>query len=321
MTIQLLKKASQPIGTLSLNPSVDMTYEIPNLLKDQKVHATATRFDPGGNGINVGRALKRLETAAQNHCMIAGEIGLFLKRLLAKELDGVHYEEVIGETRINGTFIEQSPPAQYEISGIGPEIPSLQLNALLERFIDHSVKGFGVLTGSLQQNLPLTLYADLARRITEGGGRAVVDTHGEALRHAIDAQPFLIKPNRYEFETLLGRPLEHIEMVSTEARALQRRGVEYICVSLGAEGALLTGPDNTCYASAPTVPIRSSVGAGDSMAAALVAAFARGATPQEALRLGVACATGTVTQPGTELFFPTDIDRYFDSIVIRQLDI
>jgi 6-phosphofructokinase 2 len=321
LTIQLLKGKSHPIGTLSLNPAVDMTYEIPTLLKDQKVHATATRFDPGGNGINVGRALKRLNTAAQNHCIIAGEIGQFLKRLLAKQLDDIHYEEVAGETRINGTFIEQIPQAQYEISGIGPDIPSLQHNKLLERFIDHSVKGFGVLTGSLQQNLPLTLYADLARRIAEGGGRAVVDTHGEALHHAIDAQPFLIKPNRYEFEALLGRPLEHIETVATEARALQRRGVEYVCVSLGAEGALLTGPDNTYYATAPAVDIRSSVGAGDSMVAALIAAFAHGATPQEALKLGVACATGTVKQPGTELFFPVDIDNYFNDIPIRSLDI
>jgi len=321
LTVQILKGKPQPIGVLSLNPAVDMTYEIRRLLEDQKVQAEATRFDPGGNGINVGRALKRLETAAQNYCVIAGEIGGLLKRLLAGQLDGVDCEEVDGETRINGTFIEQSPRVQYEVSGIGPEIPPSQLNELLGRFVEHSAKGFGVLTGSLQPTLPPTLYADLVCRIAEGGGRVVVDSHDEALRCAIDSHPFLIKPNRHELEVLLGRPLDSIDAVATEARALQRRGVEYVCVSLGDDGALLTGPDNTYHAGAPVVEVRSSVGAGDSMVAALVVAFAHGAMAQEALQLGIACAAGTVSQPGTELFSSKDVEHYLDGIAVRCLDI
>ncbi len=49
---------------VSLNPAVDMTYEIPQLLQDQKVHVETTRFDPGGKGINIGCALKGLNTSA-----------------------------------------------------------------------------------------------------------------------------------------------------------------------------------------------------------------------------------------------------------------
>ncbi len=310
-----------PIAVLSLNPAVDMTYEVPHLIADQKAHAVATRFDPGGNGINVGRALKRLDTFAHNYCVVAGEIGQLLEHLLRRQLDHVDYEEVEGETRINGTAIEQHPRAQYEISGIGPAIPPAQLDSLLNRFEQQAGKGFGVLTGSTQSGIPPDLYADLIRRITARGGRAVLDSHDEALRRAIEAQPFLIKPNRYELETLLGRPLKDTETVATEARVLQQRGVNYVCVSLGAEGALLTGPDNSYFAPAPKVTVHSSVGAGDSMVGALVAAFSRGIAPQEALRLGVACATGTVTRPGTELFSPDDVQGYFDGIEVRRLDI
>jgi len=317
----MLKRKALPIAVLSPNPAVDITYEFPQLIVDQKVHAVATRFDPGGNGINVGRALKRLGTAAQNHCVAAGEIGQLLKRLIADQMDDVDYEEVAGETRINGTFIGRSPRVQYEVSGIGPEIPPSQLNEMLGRFVEHSGKGFGVLTGSLQQELPPTLYADLAARIGERGGRVVVDSHDEALRYAIEAKPFLIKPNRYELEILLGCSLDSTEAVAADARKLQRRGVEYVCVSLGDEGALLVGPDNSYHANAPEVLVLSSVGAGDSMVAALVAAFARGATLQEALQLGVACAAGTVSQPGTELFSATDLDNYLDGITVRCLNI
>ncbi len=317
----MLTGESLPIGVLSLNPAVDMTYEIPRLLEDQKAHAVTTRFDPGGNGINVGRALKRLGTSAHNYCITGGEIGQLLKRLLREQLDHIDSEDVEGETRINGTLIELSPRQQYEVNGIGPKIPPSQLNELLERFIAHSATGFGVLTGSLQKTLPPTLYADLTRRINESDGQAVVDSHDDALRHAIDAQPFLIKPNRYELETLLGQSLDTREKIATEARKIQRRGVEHVCVSLDGEGALLIGPDNSYYAAAPEVVVRSSVGAGDSMVAALVAVFARGQTAAEALRLSIACAVGTVNQPGTELFHAADVENYLKEITVERLDI
>ncbi len=321
MTVELLSEPSRPVGVLSPNPAVDMTYEFPRLKEDQKVHAVATRFDPGGNGINVARALKRLATPARNYCVVAGEIGQLLKRLADGQMDDVDYEEVAGETRINGTFIGRTPHVQYEVSGIGPEIPPSQFNDLLNRFVAYSANGFGVLTGSLQQALPLTLYAELARRIQSAGGQVVVDSHDDALRNALDAQPFLIKPNRYELESLLGCSFDNIETAASEARKIQRGGVEYVCVSLDGEGALLVGPDNSYHAAAPEVVVLSSVGAGDSMVAALVAAFARNATPEDALRLGVACAAGTVSQPGTALFSAADVDNYFNAIALRCLDI
>ena len=317
----VLKGESLPIGVLSLNPAVDMTYEIPHLVRDQKSHAVATRFDPGGNGINVGRALQRLTTPARTYCVVGGEIGRLLERLLRLQLDDTDCEPVAGETRINGTFIELSPHAQYEVSGIGPAIPDAQLEALLDRFVAHAAGGFGVLTGSLQKGLTPSLYADLARRLAEAGGRAVIDTHDDALRDAIEARPFLIKPNRFELATMLGLKLDSLEQVAEEARRLQRQGVTYVCVSLGGDGALLVGPDNSHYARAPQVTVRSSVGAGDTMVGALVAAFAHGREPGEALRLGIACAAGTVSQPGTELFSVTDVENHLRDVSVECLDI
>ncbi len=319
--MELLKGQSLPISVLSPNPAVDMTYELPQLIANQKAHAIATRFDPGGNGINVGRALKRLATAAQNYCVVGGEIGQLLNRLLKDQLDHVDCEAVEGETRINGTFIEREPPVQYEVSGIGPDIPPSQLNALLNRFVEHSAGGFGVLTGTLQKDLPMDLYASLVQRIREQGGRAVVDSHDEALREAIDAQPFLIKPNRYELEAMLGQHFDTTEAIAQAARKIQKRGVDYVCVSLDGEGALLVGPDNCHHATAPAVVVRSSVGAGDSMVAALVAAFAHGHSAAQALQLGIACAAGTVSQPGTELFCSSDVENYFDGVSVNTLDI
>ena len=56
--------AHPPIAVLTLNPSLDVSYEVPQLIPDQKSRATDTRYDPGGNGVNVGRTLRTLGVRA-----------------------------------------------------------------------------------------------------------------------------------------------------------------------------------------------------------------------------------------------------------------
>ncbi len=308
------------IATLTLNPAVDATYDIDKLVPDQKAHAHAVRYDPGGNGINVGRALKILGAPAHNFCVTAGEIGQLLQRLVAPQLDHFHAEHIAGETRINITLLEQKTSAQYEVSAVGPALSREHLDNLARHFIERCQNGIGVVTGSVPPGVAPTIYGELTQRIRAAGGRAVVDTYGELLRHTIPAKPFLIKPNRYELEQYCGKPLPTLSDIATEARALQRGGIDYVAVSLGKDGALLCGPDNTYRALAPAVAVRSTVGAGDSMVAGLVCAFACGQPPEIALRLGIACGSGTARHPGTELFGADEIDELMKTIEISALD-
>ncbi|MGC9127558.1 MAG: 1-phosphofructokinase family hexose kinase [Acidithiobacillus sp.] len=311
----------QPIATLTLNPAVDIAYEVDQLVADQKTHARVTRYDPGGNGINVARALKELMVCAHSCCIVAGNVGALLQRLLQHHLDDPHCIDVEGETRINATILQSEPAVQYEVTGIGPRVSSLALAAIRERFLGLCKDGFGVLTGSVPPGVDEHIYADLLRQIRAQGGFGVVDAHGPLLHLAIAERPFLIKPNRYELGLLCGRELPRLEDVAQEGRRLQRQGVEYVCVSLGGDGALLVGPTGSFYARAPTITVRSTVGSGDSMVAGLVAAFARGQRPEEALRLAVACGSGTATQPGTALFSYNALNELLRQTEVTLLDI
>ncbi|NPA92331.1 MAG: 1-phosphofructokinase family hexose kinase [Chloroflexi bacterium] len=309
---------AKSIATLTLNPCLDVSYEFPTLVPDQKVHAEHTRFDPGGNGINVGRALKRLGVPATNLAILAGEIGLLVRRLLQGELDNLVAVEISGETRINCTLLEKSPRTQYEVNGIGPEVPPEALEDVRQKLVRAAEGGFGVLTGSLPAGVPQDIYGDLVARLHQVNARAVVDTRGEMLAAALAQHPFLIKPNRYELELFAGRNLPTLGDVIAEARRLQAQAT-YVCVSLGGEGAVLVGPEGVYHASAPPVQVRSTVGAGDSLVGGLVAAFAQGAPPEEALRLGVACGSGTASQPGTALFEPASLDKLQQGVQVRRL--
>ncbi len=125
------------------------------------MRAEAARFDPGGNGINIGHALKRQHTPAQSYCVTGGQLGQLLKRLVAAQLDDVDYAEVDSETRINGTFIERhrSPQRQYEVSGIGLDISPSQLHTLLKRFVS---RAGGDAACTAPRSIPCSLYATTA---------------------------------------------------------------------------------------------------------------------------------------------------------------
>lgn len=314
--------SSEPkIATLSLNPAVDMAYLVRQLVAEDKTQSTSTRFDPGGNGINVARALIRLGHETSACCILAGESGVLLQRLLAREQVYPVAIQVPGETRVNCTIQQRRPPVEYKVAGVGPALSADVLKSITQYFLERAADGFGVLSGSLPEDSPEDTYAKLCDKLKAQGARAIVDARDSMLRAAIETKPFMIKPNRYELEVLGGKSLSTVESVAEEARKLQKAGVDYVCVSLAGEGAVLTDNENSYHAPAPKIRVRCTVGAGDAMLAGLVAALAENRSSAEALSLGIACGSAAVTQSGTMLFKPEDLGALQDDIKVQALDI
>jgi 6-phosphofructokinase 2 len=147
------------------------------------------------------------------------------------------------------------------------------------------------------------------------GSRVIVDTSGEALCAAARAGVYLLKPNMRELGQLAGRDIEGESAQESVARRLIEKGwAEVVVVSLGAAGALLVTADEVTRLRAPTVSIRSKIGAGDSMVAGIVLSLARGKAVQEAARFGVAAGSAAVMTPGTELCRREDTERLYERI-------
>ena len=321
LTMNTSTKTSHPIVSLSLNPAIDLTYEITSLEHDKKSRATSTHYDPGGTGINVGRALEKLNTHSHTCCIIAGKMGNFLEGMLTQELKNATTLQVGGETRINTTIIQHSPHFQYEVNASGPTIPPIQLENFIEQFLLLCGKGIGILTGSLPPETPIDTYQKINIALQKQGGTAIIDAPVPVLKATITSQPFLIKPNHHELEILQNKTLSTIEEIASEARYLTQQGPKYVCVSLAEKGAILTGPENSYYCSSPKVKVNSTVGAGDSMVSGLAHAFSHNKPAEQALKLAVACGAATATQPGTKLFTIKDVERLADLITIQRLDI
>lgn len=310
-----------PIVSLSLNPAIDLTYELDTLVHDQKSRAHTTRYDPGGTGINVGRALEKLNNNSHTCCITAGSMGLFLDSMLKQELKNVTSLHIDGETRINTTLVQQSPIRQYEINAVGSTISPEQLEEIIQQFLTLCGQGIGILTGSLPPGIPESSYQDINIRLKNQGARTIIDAPVGSLKKALDSRPFLIKPNLHELEVLRNKSLASIEKIATEARLMAQQDADYICVSLGEKGALLTTPDNSYYCNSPSINMRSTVGSGDAMVAGLAHAFSQGNSPSYALKLAVACGAGTAEKSGTQLFTVDELEDLIKRIDVKTLHI
>jgi 6-phosphofructokinase 2 len=279
-------------------------------------------YHPGGNGINITRALTELDVPANCCSIIAGESGDLLLNLLGDTLKGRHtWFRVPGETRLNTTILQQSPPGQYEITSIGPEIPADVLTEVCDCMLDCAGEGIAVLSGLLPPGVPDSTYQELVERVNRQGGRAVVDTHGEVLQMAIEAKPWLVRLNRHILEMSMKRRMETAHDIAEAARVIQQRGLGFVCITLGDEGAVLVDADNSYYCNAPKVHKQSTVGCGDSVISGLIASALKGETPQQMLRLGVSCGSATASHPGTELFSRDELEAVSATVEVTQLDV
>jgi 6-phosphofructokinase 2 len=301
---------------------VDISYEIPQLVADQKVRSARTRYHPGGNGINVARALARLGVPLRCCSIVGGESGNLLLRLLGDRLgEGHHYVTVEGETRVNVTLLQKHPPSQYEVDSGGPEVPPEVLEEVTGCFLTTARDGLAVLTGSTPPGVPEDTYARLAEQIRAQGGRVVVDAHGRPLQHVLQARPYLVRLNRYVLEMTIKRRLESVETVAAAGREIQAKGVDLVCISLGKEGAILVDAGDSYHCAAPKVRVHSTVGSGDSMVAGMVAAAHQGHGVEEMLRFGVICGSATASHPGTALFTREEVEEASYDLQLASLGI
>jgi fructose-1-phosphate kinase PfkB-like protein len=145
-----------------------------------------------------------------------------------------------------------------------------------------------------------------------------VDTSGEPLRRALDARPFLVKPNRDEAAELLGAPVAGIEAAARAVRALAARGVALPIVSLGADGAVACWSGRAIQGSVAVRAV-NPVGSGDCLLGGVAVGLARKSSADEALRLGVACGAANAMTPETGVVRREDVEALLPRVTVRSL--
>jgi len=305
------------IVTLTMNPALDKSTSTRQVIPEDKLRCADVTVEPGGGGVNVSRAIRKLGGDSLALYAAGGHTGHAYRELLQR--DGLQEQRlpIEGNTRESFTVFEESSRLQYRFSMPGPTLSEAEWRNILDE-IEQLSPDYLIASGSLPPGVPAAFYVQLARRLADRPTRVVVDTSGAALHALIaeDAPVFLVKPNLRELADLSGRDLPDDEAIVAVARAvLAESRIETLVVSLGAAGVLLMAADQTAYLRAPIVPIRSKIGAGDSTVAGIILALTRGFSLLEAVRFGVAAGAAAVMTPGTELCRRDDAERLYEQLL------
>lgn len=196
-----------------------------------------------------------------------------------------------------------------------------------EGFLNHMsiiAKQFDVLTfsGSLPKGLAAHYYQDLITMARAYGSKVVLDCSGAPLKAVLAGKdkPTVIKPNLEELEDLIGQPvtLDEERLISLLSQPLFE-GIEWIIVSLGAQGAFAKHHNRFYRVTIPKIEVVNPVGSGDATVAGIAWALAEGDDDETLLKkanvLGMLNAQETRTGHVNMAHF----DELFDRIQVEEV--
>lgn len=307
------------ILTVTLNPALDITTSVGRVTPRRKLRCGPPRYDAGGGGVNVSRAIRELGGTSRAFVMIGGANGTVYRDVLARTGIETELWEGRGETRFSLTVMEDETGDHYRFLLPGPPHEGAEADRLLAALAQSLETGirFVVASGSLPPGLPVDFYARLTRVAHATAAATVVDASGPALVATLREKPYCVRLNHHEAQELLGsnsdEPPEELAHRIVAAGAAQ-----VAIVTIGDNGAIVATPARWFRVRPPKVEVRSPVGAGDSFVGGLTLGLSRGWSLEDASRLGVAAAASAVTTEATELCGRGDTERYFDDIVIES---
>jgi 6-phosphofructokinase 2 len=302
------------ILTVTLNPCIDKSSTVEKFKPESKLRCTEIVNEPGGGGINVSKALKKLEAPSVALFPAGGHNGNMLCSLLKEEGILFHAVDTKVETRENWILLETVDNNQYRFTFPGREVVEETIKTLVDQIRSFS-PSYVVASGSLPPGLPDYFYGLIVKNAAAVGAKCIVDTSGPALQALKGKGAYLIKPNSSELCKMLDvETLDKNEIADAAKQAIADGFAEIIVVSMGPDGAWLVSADEKYFVTAPSVEKKSTVGAGDSMVAGITYSLQKQLSLKEAIRFGVACGSAATMNHGTQLFNKSDAENLYNLI-------
>lgn len=307
------------ILTVTLNPSVDMSYKLETFHIDASNRVKDVSKTAGGKGLNVSRVLKQLDQKVGATGFLGGSLGTFIKNELSESGIKDYFVNCQGATR-NCIAVIHNGGKQTELLEGGPSIDPSEARDFMEKFRT-AVKevDFVTMSGSLPQGLEKNFYNELLTIAHENDTSVLLDTSGVPLEKALHHKhkPFLIKPNETELADLLGKELVNDEVADVLKDPLFE-DVPWIVVTLGSDGAVVKHKEKTYRASIPHVEAVNPVGSGDSVIAGLADGLSRGLPAEELIKHALAMGVLNAMEEKTGHIDPAEVDWCKEQIEVKE---
>ena len=293
------------VVTVTLNPAIDQTVNIPNFKADQGNRVKREQLDAGGKGVNVASVLADYGfSVAATGFLGAENISIFEQLFTRKQIDD-RFVRIDGRTRTGIKIIDEVHHETTDINFPGQAPTEANITKLL--------------AGSIPAGVPVDIYRQLVGLINNKDRAVALDTSGKALKLALPGGPTLIKPNFDELRELTGSSLNSQSRVVQAAQRLLKRGIETVIVSMGTQGAIFVEADKVVLARPPEVTVKSTVGAGDAMVSGTVAGKIQGLSLEDCARLATAFSLTAITQVGSGIPSIETVEDFKRQVTLEQL--
>jgi 1-phosphofructokinase/tagatose 6-phosphate kinase len=312
------------IVTVTLNAGIDRTLTVPNFQRGHRHRASEALTLAGGKGINIARALKRLDVPVVATGLAGGKTGTRIVEELTAEAILNDFVRIAGESRTSTAVVDPTSGEYTEINEWGPDVQPDELEMLRDK-LQYLSRGTSavIFAGTLPRGVDEGFYAEAIRDLSRRGVETVLDAEGQPLRLGTEAEPFLVSPNRQEAEALVGQEFDGDDdfLMALDAIA-----------ELGARNVIITH-DSGCFARfreerrvrhvrvlAPRVEALAPAGSGDVLLAGFIGARFAGATTDDALRRGVAAGAVSTLEVGAGRFEPREVARVAHDVQLEELE-
>jgi 1-phosphofructokinase/tagatose 6-phosphate kinase len=312
------------IITVTLNAALDKTLEVPNFRVGRRHRSVEQTTMPGGKGVNIARALKRLGQPVIATGLAGGATGNMIVDALNDEAILNGFVRIREESRTNTAVLDPTTGVHTEINERGPAVSAHDLELFRDKLL-YLAKGASmcVFAGSLPRGVPPDVYAGLIRELKKIGVITIADTEGDPLRLAARAEPAIISPNELEAEELVGHEFNDVDDRANAVVEMTRLGPAeaIMTVSDGCYAYILDGGNHALYrVRIEEQEARSTIGSGDAFLAGYIAARYLERPPIECLRYGVACGAESVQHFGAGLIDPGAVDRLLGEVELEHLE-
>jgi len=313
------------IVTVTLNAAVDRTLTVPNFQLGHRHRASQGLTLAGGKGINVARALKRLDVPVVATGLAGGRTGTRIIEELTSEAILNDFVRIGDESRTSTAVVDPTNASYTEINEWGPAVTPEELEMLFDKLHYLSRCASTVIfAGSLPRGVQPSFYAEAIRDLNRRGVECALDSEGEPLRLGTEAEPALVSPNQQEAEALAGQEFAEEEDFLMGLEAIADLGARNVLISHESGCFALLREERQVrrfQAVAPRVDPVSGVGAGDVLLAGYLAARFGERPVDEALRAAVAAAAASTLEVGAGRFDPREASRLQAGVEVRELEL
>ncbi|MDR3146407.1 MAG: PfkB family carbohydrate kinase [Treponema sp.] len=296
---------SQSFLSVCMSPTLQKILCFDEVMMDRVNRTAKHRLDVAGKGVNITRVLTQLGKKALHLTQLGGQLRPLFLELCAAEALALRWVESSAPIRFCYTLITgsagDSPGTITELveesSPVEPGTEDRLMEAYRRALPDHGVV---IIAGSKAAGYSDALVPRMVREAKALGRMVILDLRGPDLLNSLEFRPDVVKPNLLEFAQTFAPELMVKNTLAGDPAALKDRTREIcrdLCEAYGVRIVLTRGGESLWYADPrgfsefrpePVKPVNTT-GSGDAFTAGFAAALGEGASPEEAVALGIRC--------------------------------